>query len=176
MPQLRPLWCDMDLHLLQTLVTSCRVTDTKALSPPFAVPASHTHRGPAGDRQQQTARGRLAFFWGTQDEKQRRHMSKSAWQKMLKLPEERGVQERLSCEENWSYQSWCDFLSCPGTAWLATARRTLPPRRWVLLAEGRMCLQCPGHGCELGSPCHFSFPELLQSQGDELASSKSWLR
>ena len=56
-------------------------------------------------------------------------MTKTAWQKMLKLPEERGAQERLSCEENWLYQSWCDFLRCPGTAWLATARRAVPPRR-----------------------------------------------
>lgn len=56
-------------------------------------------------------------------------MTKTAWQKMLKLPEERGGQERLSCEENWLFQSWCDFLSCPGTAWLTAARRAVAPRR-----------------------------------------------
>jgi len=56
-------------------------------------------------------------------------MTKTAWQKMLKLPEERGARERLSSEENWLHQSWCDFLSCPGSAWLAAAQRAVPPCR-----------------------------------------------
>jgi len=50
----------MDVHLLETLVTSYRVTDTKAQSPPLAgstVPASQTRRGLADGRQQQAPRG-----------------------------------------------------------------------------------------------------------------------
>lgn len=84
-------------------------------------------------------------------------MTKTAWQKMLKLPEERGAQERLGCEENWLYQSWCDFLSCPGTAWLATTRRAIPPRQ---RGTRRFSLQrdrCACHALDVGVNWALSF-------------------
>lgn len=108
-------------------------------------------------------------------------MTKAAWQKMLKLQEERGAQERLSCEKNWLYQSWCDFLSCPGTAWLATARRAIPPcpRR---CGSGRFFLQrgqCACSALDMGvNWAHSSISPFLSfyKTGEmSLASSNSWL-
>lgn len=153
------------------------VTDIKALCGPCLpkTPGACRWQAAAGSE----GLIRVFFGGGTQKQKRRGHMTKTAWQKMLQLPEERGAQERLSCEENWLYQSWCDFSSCPGAAWLVAAGRAVPPRqrgtRRFSLQRDRCACGALDTGVNWALPVIFPFPELLQSQGDELASGKSWL-
>lgn len=53
-------------------------------------------------------------------------MTKTAWQKVLKLPAERGAQEGLSREENGLYRSRCGSPSCPGAARLCRSQESVP--------------------------------------------------
>lgn len=149
-------------------------------SPLRSLPPENTGGLPvAGSSRLRGADSHFFLGGGTQKQKRRGHMTKTAWQKMLQLPEERGAQERLSCEENWLYQSWCDFSSCPGTAWLVAAGRAVPPRqrgtRRFSLQRDRCACSALDTGVNWALPVIFPFPELLQSQGDELAGGKSWL-